>query len=59
MKHIFCISSAVPMKAADAQDLICQVAHEVALVMEAKGGSLPFVGYLDAKCQIVPPVTQQ
>jgi hypothetical protein len=57
MKHILCVSGKVPAKAAEAQDLICTFSHELALIIEAKGGSLPFVTYLDAKCQIIPPVT--
>ena len=59
MKHILCVSGEIPAKAAELQDVLCQFTHELALVIEAKGGSLPFVTYLDAKCQIIPPVTTQ
>jgi hypothetical protein len=57
MKHILCVSAKVPAKADGTQDILCEITHEIALVIEAMGGSLPFVSYLDAKCQIIPPVT--
>ena len=57
MKHILCVSTKIPVRAAGGQDMLCLVTHEVALVVEAKGGGLPFESYLDAKCEIIPPVT--
>ncbi len=57
MKHIDCVSRVIPARAAQAQDIICDVVHQLALMTEAKGGSLPLVTYLDAKCQVVPDTT--
>jgi hypothetical protein len=54
MKHIDCISRVVPARAVQAQDVICDLAHQLALMIEVKGGSLPLVSYLDAKCQVIP-----
>jgi hypothetical protein len=53
MKHIMRVSSDVPRKAADVQDILCDVSHQFALVVEAKGGSLPLVSFLDEKCQLI------
>lgn len=54
MKHIDCVSRVVPARAAQVQDIICDLVHQIALMMEVKGGSLPLATYLDAKCQVIP-----
>jgi len=54
MKHIDCVSRVIPAKAGQAQDIICDIAHVLALMLEAKGGSIPLVTYIDAKCQVIP-----
>ena len=59
MKHILCVSSSVPRRADGFQDLLCEVTHQAALVIQAKGGSLPFISYMDEKCQVTPVTPEE
>jgi hypothetical protein len=59
MKHILCVSSSVPRRADDFQSFLCDIAHQTALVIQAKGGSLPFITYMDGKCQVTPVTPQE
>jgi hypothetical protein len=59
MKHIACVSGSVPAGANQFQDILCEVAHSTALILQAKGGNIPFVTYLDGKCTITPVTAQE
>ncbi len=54
MKHIRQVSKGSPAKAAVWQDVLCQLAGVVVGLLGAKGGSVPFLTYLDEKCQPNP-----
>ena len=54
MKHIKQVSRRVPAKAAVWQDILCEVAGVVVGLLDSKGGSVPFLTYLDEKCQPNP-----
>jgi hypothetical protein len=51
MKHIKQISKRVPARANTWQDFLCALAGVAASLLTVKGGSLPFVSYIDEKCQ--------
>ena len=59
MKHILCVSGSVPVRADDFQSFLCDIAHQAALIIAAKGGSLPFLTYADEKCQVTPATAQE
>jgi hypothetical protein len=59
MKHILCVSSSVPRRADRFQDLLCEIIHQAALITQAKGGSLPFITYMDEKCQVTPVTPEE
>lgn len=54
MKHIRHVTKRGPAKAAVWQDVLCEVAGVVVGLLESKGGSVPFLTYLDEKCQPNP-----
>ena len=55
MKHTRPISSQVPAKAAYWQELVCSLSVMVNAVMAFTGGSVPFVLYIEDKCDIPVP----
>lgn len=59
MKHILRVSGSVPVRADDFQSFLCDIAHQAALITQAKGGSLPFLTYVDEKCQVTPATPQE
>ncbi|GMV94618.1 MAG: hypothetical protein KJ060_03590 [Candidatus Hydrogenedentes bacterium] len=54
MKHIKRVTKGTPAKAAVWQDVLCEVAGVVVGLLESKGGSVPFLTYLDEKCEPNP-----
>jgi hypothetical protein len=54
MKHIKIVSKRAPAKAAVWQEVLCEVAGVVVGLLGAKGGSVPFLTYLDEKCEPNP-----
>ena len=51
MKHVTLVSRKVPARADLWQDILCEVAGVVVGLLDAKGGSVPLLTYLDEKCQ--------
>ena len=54
MKHMKQISKKVPAPAAVWQEVLCQVSATLVDLLTIKGGSLPILTFLDAKCQPNP-----
>lgn len=52
MKHIVCVSKVEVEKADAWQDVVCNVAHILATLVESKGGSSPLVAWIDDKCDL-------
>ncbi|HNR30347.1 MAG TPA: hypothetical protein PKI11_05620 [Candidatus Hydrogenedentes bacterium] len=55
MKHITYVSSRKPMTAAAWQDVLCQIVMAANALVEALGGSAPFLGLINSKCEIPTP----
>lgn len=59
MKHLGTITSYVPKKADDTQDIVCVITQAIADMVAAKGGSAPLVSWADDKCEIPAPNSEQ
>jgi hypothetical protein len=55
VKHLGIITSCIPKKADDTQDIVCSITHAIADMVAAKGGSAPLLGWADEKCTIPVP----
>ena len=55
MKHIKLISDRSPDSAAAWQDAVCAMADVLNAVIQAFGGSSPFVSFVDQKCAFPTP----
>ena len=56
VKHIGVVSKKhMPGKANPFQDVVCEIVHSMAGLLEEKSGFLPLVGYLDEKCNLPVP----
>lgn len=59
MKHLGSVTKFAPKVANDSQDLLCVVASSIADMVAAKGGTAPMVSWVDGKCAIPVPNTEE
>ena len=55
MKHLRILSAHRPAKAAYWQEVVCSMAVMINAIMGFTGGSIPFVLYIEEKCDIPVP----
>ena len=58
MSHLRQISEKKPVRAAEWQDLLCELNDMLATVLAIKGANIPLVTYVEEKCAPVDPPQQ-